>query len=964
MNKKNLLLSVCLGTLLSGGVLNAHAVSDIDKRRDALLTVINEEFKEVTRLNKQLKNSNPDLLLRLAQVLLEKGRILRDAENQKYLEIPATERSKVNRTKFFEDSTRYFEQAKKTVLAILSRKEFRNFKGKGEAYYILAYNTRESNPQEAAKFFNLALKNSDSNSDVAQRSRLALAETYFNQGWFDKAVPLYEQSLKNKKDKWWTKDALNLARSYSKMKRYDEAIRLMTEAYEMSKDSKYINVKSDVEREIAIIYIFAGRTKEAINFYEKNGKDAAEVLLKIGRHLKGQSKFADAEQMLTDALKLSKNEAQEIEINVELISLYEKFGRDAKHLQACRFLAKHHSMGNLNEDQTETLKFNAEKMGAVIQQQIVKKTYASQPKVLKEKMDAVTEYYAIAAQLDPKKAGESHFLAGEAAMAAGKTDEAVALYAKAIEASKNAKDGKTLKASTDALLSALGKNVNQKTIEAYMIPAYEGFLLINPKGEKSNSIYQRLFSEQMKAGKVADAEKTLVNYKYNYPQENLTQEKMLAQIMDKHRETGNKSALSAWAEKIESKEFVVNPEYASKVKSLMLGMQFEKVEDASKSGDKRSALRGYIDIYKSPDSNKDAKKTAAYNIAVLFYDTGKWKQMNQWAGHALDLMSADEVKQFEANYIVFTTDLFQRRKFDESAQLSEKVFDKTCATKSPNLRTFFKNANVIYLSQRQFDKSLAVIEKAKKCGISNDDILPGYVDHLNELAAANKWGSFNEVIKQLEASQSFWPQLIYPTSLLKMELENVGRMDDAEKLKQKMNAYYETSKKAKLAIPVEGLDVIGEMRLEELDKEFKKLSSLTISFPENVFQKSIKAKFDQVAKISALATKIAELGSGKATIKAYKYSVMALEDLRDEILGFTPPGKSEEWVTSFKKDMQKLVSPLNAEAKSFRETAISQIEKNNILSEENSWFLVKNDGIIPEYFSTKGSVLMDKAGAR
>jgi hypothetical protein len=62
--------------------------------------------------------------------------------------------------------------------------------------------------------------------------------------------------------------------------------------------------------------------------------------------------------------------------------------------------------------------------------------------------------------------------------------------------------------------------------------------------------------------------------------------------------------------------------------------------------------------------------------------------------------------------------------------------------------------------------------------------------------------------------------------------------------------------------------------------------------------------------------------------------------------------------------MQKLGAPLEKQAEDFRETAISKIEKENILSMDNGWFLVKNNEIIPEYYNDKGNVLMDKAGAR
>ena len=83
--KRKLIFVLCLGFLFSSVTPKAHA--DVEQRRAELLKVLDEELREVTRLNKQIGAQRPDLMLRMAQVLLEKGRILKDLENQKFLEV-------------------------------------------------------------------------------------------------------------------------------------------------------------------------------------------------------------------------------------------------------------------------------------------------------------------------------------------------------------------------------------------------------------------------------------------------------------------------------------------------------------------------------------------------------------------------------------------------------------------------------------------------------------------------------------------------------------------------------------------------------------------------------------------------------------------------------------------------------------------------------------------------------------
>ena len=288
-------------------------------------------------------------------------------------------------------------------------------------------------------------------------------------------------------------------------------------------------------------------------------------------------------------------------------------------METSRFLSTQFSKGNLNEDQIEILKYNVEKMSALIQQQLVAKTYDNAADIRTQKTAAAIEYFMMSALVTPAKSQEAYFHAGETYFTVGQFDKAVPLYAEAIKRSQANKDKKTEGLASNALMVSLGKGVNKKTTEDYLIPAYEGFLSSEPRGDRSSVVYQRLFSAQMGKKNIGAAETVLMNYKVNFPSEVDTQEKMLAQVMDFHKDSGNKAALGEWAKKVESNEFKVSTEYAAKVKALVLGMQFEKVEQASIKGDKRGALKGYLEIYKSPETDNEAKKTAAYNIAVLFY---------------------------------------------------------------------------------------------------------------------------------------------------------------------------------------------------------------------------------------------------------------------------------------------------------------------------------------------------------
>lgn len=960
MKRKSLFLFCFL--LAFNGVPNISK-ADVEQRRTEILKVLDEELREVVRLNKQTGGTKPHLMLRMGQVLLEKARIIKDQENQKYLELPTDQRSKVSADDFFKESRKYFDQAQKTVLILL--KKHPKFEDRGDAYYILAYNAKElKQDEESRNFFQKAIDESKSDSIIAEKSRIALAEIYFNKGSYDKSMTLYEVALKNKRDKWWTKDAFNLAWCYFKLGKFDKAIDLMNEAYELSKSSKYIDMSRSIERDIAFFYTEAGRSAEAVAFYKKNGKNVSEILLKVGKFLKNQGKYTAAEKTLSDALSLKQSEKEELEINIELLSLYEKFGRYEKHLEACKFLSAQFDKGSLNADQIETLKYNVQKIGALLQQQVVSKTFDHQPDVRNKKVAAAVDYFTIDAKISGKKAQESLFHAGETYFAVGEYDKAVPLYAEAIKAAETAGDKKYQDLAGNALMVSLGKGVKKETSEKYLVPAYNAYLTANPKGEKSSVIYQRLFSSQMEAKDISGAEQTLEKYNANFPDENETQEKMISQVMDFYKSKNDKVNLLAWSKKIEDGKHKVSPEFNKKVKELTLGMQFEKVEEANSKGDKKAALKGYFQIYKANDSTPEAKKMAAYNIAVLFYETGDWKQMYNWADRAVVMMSAQDVNKFDKDLIIFSTDLFQRRQFTESASLSEKALDKVCNSESKNKRVFFKNANVIYLSEKQFDKSRALIAKGINCKLPAEVVRGGYLDHLNELAQSNRWSSFTEIINLLESNKDYHAYLINPAYQLATEYENIGKLEESHKFKNKIISFYESAKKQKVELPLEALDAVASIKISSFENEIEKFKSLKLKFPEKEYNKLLKTKFTKLEQLAAEAENIASIGSGVGILKVYRNLIDGYEYLRNEISDFTPPGKSEDYVKSFKKSMESLTTPLQKQSKDFRDVALKKIDKDEILSADNYWFLSTNKEFSAKYFNTDGGSVMDKAGVQ
>ncbi|MCR9203084.1 MAG: tetratricopeptide repeat protein, partial [Halobacteriovoraceae bacterium] len=233
--------------------------ASVERRRAQLIEIIDEELKEVIRLNRQIGSKNPNLLLRMAELYLERARLINEDENMKWISLSPEETKGRDQKEFYKNSRKYFVMAQKTCYYILKR--FKKFKGRADVYYILAYNAKEfQQEKKAKKFFVRAIKYAKRGSYTEIKSKLALGEMYYNEKKYKQAIPLYEVALKRKDQKWWTKDAYNLAWCYFRVGQKTKAIRLMSEVHKLSGNASFVDVSDQVERDLAYFYSEAGRT--------------------------------------------------------------------------------------------------------------------------------------------------------------------------------------------------------------------------------------------------------------------------------------------------------------------------------------------------------------------------------------------------------------------------------------------------------------------------------------------------------------------------------------------------------------------------------------------------------------------------------------------------------------------------------------------------------------------------------
>lgn len=957
------MLKIFLGLVLLCNIAFAQKLS-MDQRRQQIINIVDEELAEVTRLARQQNYKSPDTLLRVSELNLEKARIWREVENEKYLSIPPEERRNVKKSEYFSRSTKLFETANDSALVVA--KKFKTYKGIGDVYYILAYNYKELGKNtEAQNYFKLATQKAAPNTSVSYKSKLALAEYYFNANKFKDAIPLYEGSINKIDDRWWTKDTFNLAWSYYRSKNYDRAINLMKEVYRKSDSDKYISMKSMVERDIGVFYIDAGRMNDAIKFYESNGLNYTDQFVKVANAIVGQGRFAQAEALLNQAAKNEKNREKRIAILIAQLDLFDKYGKIPEHLKVSQELVQMQLQAPLPQDDLKRLTYHVNKKAAELQKSTASDLYKNVQKVRNQKSSAAISYFELSSQLSPGEKAEKVFFQGETAYAAGNYSKALGLYVKSFDEAKAKNDAKIQSQSVEGMLASLAQpSLSPKTAEKFYSPVYSRYLSFDSKTERAKSIYVKLFNTQFDAKDMPGAEKTLEDFAVKFPSDYKTQEGMLAKVMEYHRSRKDYPKVKGYVADINSGKYKVSKKYADALRSLMTKIQIEGVQQSLDKGQKGVALKGYHQIYENAESTPKAKTNAAYNLSALYYEMGDSNQSYKWAVTALKDMDVGDVSKFSDSFLSISSGLFLKQYFSQSADLSLRTLAKLCKENSSNKDVAYKNAAFIALANNEIDKALEIKDFGKSCLIADSVVAEVTLELIKELAKAKRWESYETQLTELEKNSKNYPQLIKPYEDLRVVYLSLGDTGRAREVEAKQNKFFNQAKSQKLDIPVEALDLMAERLLAGVTAKKQQLDQVVLRFPENEFNNAVKTKLQILDQMASQVNAIQKTGSGKGIVEAYKYVINSYEEFAESLRAFVPEGKSPEYVASFSKAMSEVYNPILANARKQRNEVKSLIVSNKILTKSNYSVLYSSQENFKRYLTVKEAVLMDRGGKR
>ncbi len=929
------------------------SVTAADDRNSKIISVIDMELSELSRMSRVSKNQDPELLLRIAELYLEKARVIRDSENQSFFSKTVEERRNINKKTFYGQSQSYFKKAQETGVFILNR--FKRFKGAGDVYYILAFNEKENqNMAKSKSLFVSAIKKTKRGSPSNTKSRLALGDIYYSEGDFKKARAYYNTVINNiRDDKWYTRYLYNLSWSNFRVNNKKLAISQMKTVFELSKNAKFVDKGEAAQRDLGYFYADSGNVKAASSFYQKIGGDLSKNFYEMGMQLKDKQKYSESLNMFKSAFNGTGDEYK-IRSLLELLNIYDKYNRNDAFVQYSNEVVK--LKEKLSAEQTKEALFYITKRAALLQKELGLSHNKSRPSVMREKATQAKDLYRAAMAIDSKLTEQSHFYSAEALYSASMFDEALVEY-DSVRAVGNESSKFYQRSLVGMLIAINAKGVSKATREKYFEKTYLDYIKLESNIDKKGKAVEKLFSYLIdEKGDVKGAMQVFFQYVRIFPKNINKNEAMIGRIVDLHKKQNNREELFSFVEQLKSLNVPLRRGFVDGLNKIVLLTQFENVQKANNKGDKVYALKGYLTIYQEKSTSAEAKRNAAYNISVLFYESGNMKLMSQWAQRAISEMTVGEVSKYLDSFALMTKELYLRQRFDEGLKVTEDILSKTCNVASGQKHELINNYLIMGIASGKESSLSNYLTSIEKCNldIKTRSMIAGQLfDYYIEMKAVEQAVS---MYYKLDKYSNDSTVLTKNLGSLLMLFEARGSNGPSDLIKR-FNMNYKRVKNKSL-IGVDGFDYYALQELKSVKRLADSVGSIKLEFPASKYNQLLQKKLGMLNQLTGQAAKVLSIGSGEGTVQTYEILIKAYSDIATEIENFVPDNKEPEFLASFKKGMAPLITPLKSKAFEFEKELSEQVQKNEVLS--STYGERARAGV--DFYHENSDVLMDKRG--
>jgi hypothetical protein len=909
-----------------------------EEKWQKLLNLIENEVSTI----KKNKYSSVELDHRLFELYCEKIKILREKENLVLINSDPKLIEKAGRDSFFKNSKSLASEAQYFAFTII--KNHPKYEKINEIYYALAINARDYlESTETEGFLKFAIKYSKESDPTFYHSKTALAEFYYNNKKYVEAIDYYGDILKNKNNEWYSKHLYNASWCYLKARNFSKALELIKQSYEASNNKKYISIKDQVISAIAIFFIQADQINEGIHFFEKNTTPASPHLLSMAKSSMSKNSFNETEEILKSALKDARsNKDKNFEMKVYLTQ-FEIF-REAKKMdqffETANKTLELSQKYQINNEDIEQAVNKIKEVAGFMQINLVKDKLKEEISYDRENYQKIIRFFDILSILDIKNKNLYRYYQGETSLSIHNYGQALQYYTKSIIQSKKTKvNGETTKKSLDAMLSTIEYAKLDKKIEnEYLIFALKNYLLFYPVSEKSQSIYQKLFSKYFDNKKIKKSINALLVYKKNYPNDEAIHREMLSQILNHYMQQKNTDNLAFWINKLEDGYLNFKKDYIENAIAVLGNLLFEKFQRLEKIGEDSKAMVGYESIFDSKKYPKKTKAQAAYAISALKVKHNDAKDSYKWLKRSFELFEKEDIKKQAAAILQLSKEYRLLQKFNISSELAGDYLKKFCHDDLENKDQFFEIAYFnLFHERNDYSKITAYEDSISDCNINQTFVEQKQLEMLTFLIFVDhEKDSINYFFKH-SSNKSLLP-------LFSNYMKYKFWQSSEEEKKQYAKTFAELdgqNSDLKLSSIVNTHDKNRELveRITQLSFKF----SSPEKFNEELYNNELEQYFNIISSLSKEALQLSKNNSTEENIFLNNSLSIPYFKLIKSIDMYQPKGVDNKYLEGFKQGMRQIIESLNAKGLQIDREKIAFLEKNHFFFEVQKYAKFENN---------------------
>jgi hypothetical protein len=937
------------------------------QKRQKLLKMISKEIKTI----KKIRNRGPNLEYRLLELYTENLKIIKEVENKKFLK---NRNPKLKKPHFFKQSVKLNKKVE--TLGLYITKRWKNYRSNAHIFYTLALNERDFNfSKNTERYLLKSLRVAPHGSPIVHHVKTTLAEMYYNNKKYSKAVRLYKDVIKNNGDEWYAKHHYNYSWCLLKTKRLSMALEHMLAAFKYSRNSRYVSVESQVLDAISILYIQNDKIKEGTEFYITKVEEPAEYITKFATRAQTTRKYQDVNAIIVTGIESAKDKKQHSQLvhyyNYQL-EFYRTYKRTREHLTTTEKLTDLFKLKHLNgEELTESIEKVKSYVG-FLQIKLSKNKKINIGDYDQELLKNTLSYFDFLKTLDKDNKQKYLYFQGETLFSVGEFKMAYGKYAKTLENMKRIKkvelakakkekkqptlswDDKFAKKVINSLLASLERFEGTSNTK-YQTYVYSNHVNIWPKDKKSKLIYPKLFTIYFKKKNLKKTINIVKNYNKNFPEDLKAQKGMFAKVFDYYVERKNISVITYWINEFNNGFLSYEPQYIKKATIILGNLLFNKIDKKIEEKKYAEVLSDYNKIIENEEYPNKIKTQALFRSSLIYLKVQNTKK-------SYNLIT----KSFKADR---TNELFKETSainnmIDEYA-LSQD-FNRALSLSYRSLRQFckksFKEKNDIYkkaITHSVVENNLRAIRKlnilSHKCNLNISATKEIIIKHANLLSLEGK-------LTKLQEYRKIYPNYI-SKKLIAKTAETKFWYFIGEELESKANQMRTVMVKNR-SKNVKAIDSFNNFNreLKELRFVFKKET-----FNGEKFNKEIEIALQTIKRITASAQKIQSFKHPEITPKASTLVAAQYKKLIKNISNYMPIGFNKEETQMFRKQLNPLVANLRKEMNSFNMAAIDTTKSNKILSYSNHSLEVENKSksrVLKRYPATMLSLSLDLQGVQ